>query len=287
MSSDAKNDCVAGQVFDARALGRAAKRSPNLRRRVSSGRGFFRDRGCPAAMMVALFVSTVGAPGARAADVPAWGAVIAFESDNLYHGLSESRGEPTPVVDVYLEPLDEDYIGASVSRVNLPGIGPSVETSVYAGDSGVIGVNWRLSGSVSRYFYSSRTPDLTYDFTELTATLDWRGLVSLGAFGSADDSTYSRRGALRSGMSLGGEVAAHYEIVPKLTIAAGAGYRHLGTPIDRGYFYADVGVIWELSRWQIDLEAIGVDSDAKSLFGRDRAGNRGVLTLIRRFGPWH
>ncbi len=212
------------------------------------------------------------------------GGFVALESDDLYHGLSQVRGQPTAVVDAYARVRDDAYVGGSVERVDLPGAGNAAAGAIYVGAARALNDDWSLGGAVSRYVYSREPADLSYDFTELQAHVRWRSRLRLDAYFSPDTSIYSARGALRNGQSGGVEVAWRQELARGFALDGGAGFRRLGGAIDSGYAYGDLGLAWRMANWQLSVQAVAVDGRAKSLFGRQTAADRWVFGLIRQFG---
>lgn len=212
------------------------------------------------------------------------GGFVALESEDLYHGLSQVRGQPTLVVDGYARLGDGDDIGGSVERVNLPGARGAAAAAIYLGSSRSLTDDWTLGGSLSRYAYSREPSDISYDFTELQARIRWRSALQVDVYYSPDTSMYSTRGTLRNGPSGGAEFGWRRAFAHDVEIDGGIGYRRLGGTINAGYVYADLALAWRIANWQVSVEAVGLDRRARRLFGRPTAGDRWVFGLVRRFG---
>ncbi len=100
---------------------------------------------------------------------------LALATDYLYHGLSQSQGNPTALLDGHVRNEDNLFAGVTLASVQL-NHGPSapLEVGVYGGGVRDLSADWSAQGTLAHYFYPGNPPDLSYAYTEAAVGLEWR-----------------------------------------------------------------------------------------------------------------
>lgn len=214
-----------------------------------------------------------------------FGGFMAASTDNIYHGLSQTQGEPSLLIDGHYRGDNDLFAGLTLASVKLnPGPGTQLEVGVYAGRSVDLNPDWSVSAVLGFYSYPNAPVALPYAYTEGIARLSWRERITVSASYSPDTSRYSTLGVNRHRPAQALESLAHWPVYGPWAAFAGAGYRHFAAPIAAGYAYGSAGISFAHGRWQADLSAIGTQERAKALFGYKATESAVVLTLVWRFG---
>ncbi len=231
-----------------------------------------------------ILLAGLAALGVARADGAA-GGFVAVASDYLYHGLSQSQGNSAALIDGHYRSDANLFAGVTLATVKLnPGPSAPLEVGVYGGASRDLSDDWVARATLARYFYPGNPADLSYAYTELSASLEWRELLSGTLYVSPDTSRYATQGVNRQRPAQALEIEARWPLGAHCTFSTGVGYRHLAAPIDAGYGYGSAGIAMTLARWRLDLSAVAADHHARVLFGGQAAERRLVVSALRSFG---
>ena len=213
------------------------------------------------------------------------GGFVALTSDYQYHGLSQSRGNAAVVIDGHYRSDANFFTGLTLATVKLnPGPSAPLEVGVYGGASRDLNDDWSVQAGLAHYFYPNNPADLSYAYTELSASLDWRERISGALYVSPDTSHYATKAVNRQRPSQALELEVRWPLGADCTLSTGVGYRHLAKPIDAGYGYGSADIAVSLGQWRLDVSAVAADNRARTLFGGKVAERRLVVSLLRRFG---
>ncbi len=220
-------------------------------------------------------------PGATLA--AGWSGYVAATSDNVYRGLTQSAGDPSLSADLHWRGDSGWFAGLGLATVNRnPGPGAPLEIATYLGRSAALSASVNARLSVVHYEYPHERNALPYGYDELLGALSWRDRAALNFSYSANTSrfTFGAIAVHRPAWSLEGVWRQPLSL--RWSIATGLGRYAMSTPIGDAYWYWNVSLVGRRDPWRLELSAIGTDSRARQLFGDPIAGQRWVISLIKR-----
>ena len=133
------------------------------------------------------------------------------------------------------------------------------------------------------YEYPRERDALPYAYDELLGSLSWRDRAALNVSYSPNTSrfTFDAIAVHRPAWSLEG--VWRQPLNPRWSIATGAGPLCHERADRRGLLVlGNVSLIGRRDPWRLELSAIGTDNRARQLFGDPIAGQRWVISLIKR-----
>jgi uncharacterized protein (TIGR02001 family) len=207
-------------------------------------------------------------------------AALSIGSDFVVRGETRSRGEP--VIQAHLGGHHDSgwSLGLMASTVDInPGPGPSRELDVSLAKSWPLGPDWSLRGSVTHYAFADNNPELSYDYTEITAGASFRDRVELSASYSPEYADFTLRGIRREQPVLAYDALVRLPLSAGLQLHAGAGYFDLDRLVGAGYWYWSTGAEVALARTMLAVQYIDTDHTASALLGAAGTGSRVVITL--------
>jgi uncharacterized protein (TIGR02001 family) len=205
-----------------------------------------------------------------------FGGNLAYTTDYIYRGLSESNDEGAVQGDVHVN-KGEAFAGvwASTRDSNLIPYANS-DLEVYLGRRFDLGSEWSASVSARSHYYldAGGLPD---DYQEVSASIAWldRWTFSLSAipnsvrwYGFTYDDTYHymRLGRAPAWVV---ETSAQWLIYAGLFVTAGAGYYYagsVGNEAGAGYVYANGGLAYEYRQWRVELGYFFAQNEAQQVF---------------------
>jgi uncharacterized protein (TIGR02001 family) len=207
-------------------------------------------------------------------------------SDLVIRGLSLTRGRPAAQASIDLEFPSDLYVGAFVATTD-PNRGPSPNFEMDAW----IGRYWSLSENVSadlrlsRYVYPDDPRRVTYDRTELTATVGFRNQVFFAAIYSPDTaavgSSPGYHGSEAAAWAL--ELSGRRPLNERWALSAGVGHYDLQQVYDDSYTYWNATVTATLAAFELQVAYLGVSSAAERHFAARSVGDRIAVTALWRF----
>jgi uncharacterized protein (TIGR02001 family) len=221
---------------------------------------------------------------ARADNVQVLSGSVGGTTDFVFRGLSLTRGKPAAQASLDIEFAREYYVGAFVATADPnPGPSPPVEMDFWAGRY------WRLSDDfsgdlrLSQYLYPDDPRRVSYDRTELTATLGFRNRVYFSAIYSPNTKAVGSSSGYQEGNVWAAELSARHPFTERLSLSAGVGHYGLDEVYDDSYNYWNVTFIATLAPFELQLAYLGVDGEAKQHFVDSSVENRVALTALWRF----
>lgn len=211
---------------------------------------------------------------ARAADLD---GSLGVSSDNVFRGLTQSRGQASVQVEGYLT-ATHWFGGLAVESVRRPRDGSAgAEAIGYLGYQQLLSEDWRGALSLRHYDYPGNARRSRYAYDELSAAVSWRQRVTLELIGSPD--TYTAAGNDRYGRdsAFAIELTGRQPLPYGLAADLGIGFYDLHEQIGAGYTYWSAGIGRQWRSWQAGLRYIGTDAQARHLF-RYAAGDRLVVS---------
>lgn len=212
-----------------------------------------------------------------------WSGFIAASSDNVYRGLTQSDGDPSLAADLHWRSDAGWFAGIGLATVNRnPGPGAPLEIAAYAGRSAPLSPALNARLSVVHYEYPREQDSLHYGYDELLAALTWRDRAALNLSYSPNTSRFSYDAVAVHRPAWSVEGVWRQPLTRSWSVAGGLGRYAMSAPIDAAYWYWNVSLLARRDSWELELSAIGTDDHASELFGPSVAGQRWVLSLIRR-----
>jgi uncharacterized protein (TIGR02001 family) len=225
-----------------------------------------------------------GALSAHADSVQVFSGSIGGTSDFVFRGLSLSRGQPAAQASIDVEFPKEFYVGAFVSTADpRDNPSPNLEMDFWAGRYWRISEN--LSGDLrlSQYTYPDDPRRVTYNRTELTATLGLHNRFFVAAIYSPNTDAIGSTAGYEEGNAWALEVSGRQPINERLSISAGIGHYDLEEIYHDSYNYWNVTLTATFAPFELQFAYLGVDNDVEQHFEADSVGDRFAVTALWRF----
>lgn len=241
-------------------------------------------------------VSLLGARAASAAIAPEdFGGSLALTSDYVYHGLSQTCGDPAAQADLDFRSAGgkspTEFFAGVWGSVGLgqSGCGNAREADFYGGYSVATSADSSATLTYTHYDYPGggytlrRLAGFRYDYDALEAQWAWQDEVYLSVAWTPDalHLTYQSFARNRSALSYG--LQLHYPLWAGLSLAAGAGYDQTADPSGTGYGFWNAGVGYSLGPVELTAAFFDTSSRAQHLFGSYVASSRVSVTAVWRF----
>jgi uncharacterized protein (TIGR02001 family) len=228
---------------------------------------------------------TYGAPSAAWAD-GSLGGSFDVTSDYIYHGLSQSDGDPAVQGDIHYRGESrggtaENFIGLWGSSIGRYATGGTYELNAYAGRTFLIDSDSSVTAKYVHYAYPDTRGKTRYDYDEISGTWAYQDRFFLTAAWTPDTARYSDHALGLCCRVLSYDAAVHQSLNPAFTLSAALGYDELSGI--SGYAYWNAGIDYAIGAFQLDLAYFGVESRARYLYGNMLAGNHWVGTVVWRF----
>jgi uncharacterized protein (TIGR02001 family) len=215
------------------------------------------------------------------------GGSLDVTSDYIYHGLSESHGDPAVQADIHYRTdfgaaaAAENFIGLWGSTISSGATGGSYELNAYLGRTFLLNANSSATLTYVHYAYPDDHGRPRYDYDELAAGWAYEDRVFATVAWTPDTARYSERGLGRCCRALSYDIAVHQSLGHAFTLSGALGYDEIRGA--SGYAYWNGGVAYAIGSWQLDLSYFAMQPRAASLYGSVIAGDRWVGTLVWRF----
>lgn len=235
--------------------------------------------------LIVLGVASVCAAGAAWADGSLGGSVD-VTSDYIFHGLSQSNGDPALQGDIHYRATTqaataENYIGLWGSTVSRAATGGTFELNAYAGRTFLLGGSSSATLNFVHYAYPNARGRPRYDYDEFSATWAYQDRIALTLAWTPDTGSYTDRGRGLCCRVLSYDAAVHQSLGHAFTLSAALGYDQLSGA--SGYAYWNGGVGYMIGAVQLDLSYFALQPRAEYQYGDPLAARRWVGTVIWRF----
>jgi uncharacterized protein (TIGR02001 family) len=241
----------------------------------------------------------VGLIGARVAYAGiTWddfGGSLALTSDDIYHGISQTCGDPAAQGDVHYrssggQSPTEAFAGVWGSAgLGQSACGKARETNFYAGYSFAAGADSSGTITYTHYGYPGGAytigplAGLRYDYDTLEAQWAWQDQVYLTAAWTPDALRYAFHSVVRDRTALSYGLQLRQPLGRGFSLFAGVGYDEIADPFGTGYGFWNAGSGYALGAVQLQLAYFGTAGRAERLFGTYVAGNRISASVVWRF----
>jgi len=235
--------------------------------------------------LLSIAAACVYAPSAAWAQGSVGGS-LDVTSDYIYHGLSESGGNPAIQGDIHYRSAAgaataEYFIGLWGSTTNRVATGGTYELNAYAGRTFLINTDSSVTLDLVHYAYPDSHGTPHYDYDELAGTYAFQDRLFFTIAWTPDTAHYSDRAVGLCCRVLSYDAAVHQSLGRGFTLSAALGYDELsGIP---GYAYWNGGIAYAIGAFQLDVSYFDLQSRALYLYANVAAGSRWVGTLVWRF----
>jgi uncharacterized protein (TIGR02001 family) len=243
-----------------------------------------------------LLISLIGARTATAGvTLDDFGGSLALTSDYVYHGLSQTCGDPAAQGDVHYRSAGgrsptEAYAGVWGSA----GLGQAAcakarEFNLYLGYSFETGRDSTASLTYTHYgfpggsYYLRPLPGRRYDYDTVEAQWAWQDQVYLTVAWTPDALGYENRAIVRDRNALSYGLQLHQPLALGISLSAGIGYDEVADPFGTGFGFWNVGIDYALGAVHLQVGYFGTSERAERLFGSYVAGSRGSASVVWRF----
>ena len=221
---------------------------------------------------------------ARADVVQIVNGSVGGTSDFVFRGLSLTRGKPAAQASLDVEFPREFYVGAFVAMADPnPGPSPNVEMDFWAGRYWRISEDFSGDLRLSQYTYPGDPRRVSYDRTEVTATVGFRNQMFAAAIYSPNTRAVGSHSGYEEGDSWALELSGRHAFNEHFAVSAGIGHYGLSEVYHDNYNYWNATLIATLAPFELQLAYLGVDSNAGRHFTADSVGDRVALTALWRF----
>jgi uncharacterized protein (TIGR02001 family) len=236
-------------------------------------------------LLAIVFALANGAAGIAWAEGSVGGSVD-LTSDYIYHGLSESQGNPALQGDIHYRSdsgaaAAENFIGLWGSTISRSATGGTYELNAYLGRTFLINSDSSATLSYVHYAYPDDHGKPRYDYDEFAAGWAYQDRLFATIAWTPDTARYAERESGRCCRTLSYDIALHQSLGHALTLSAALGYDELDGA--SGYAYWNGGIAYSIGSWQLDLSYFAMQRRAESLYGPVLAGDRLVGTIVWRF----
>ena len=197
-----------------------------------------------------------------------WNA--AATSEYMFRGISQTDDKPAVQLGAGYSFSNGLYVGAWASNVDF-GESTDAEVDTFVGWNGDVNDTFNLDVQLVRYNYVGEPTGVDYAYNELIgkATIAEDYTVTLGYtndyLNSSENSVYTA-------------VGGSWDVGNEVNLTAGLGYTTNSGPLDN---YADysVGVNRDFGPVNIGVGYIGTDNKGETIFGKDNAEDKFVVTF--------
>lgn len=206
---------------------------------------------------------------------------LTLTSDYVFRGTSQTLGEAAVQAYVGLEADSGLYSYVWASNVDFvpdeePDDGARYEINAAVGFAADLSDRLTIDATLVRYLFPGTAGDVSYDYTELLVTLEYREFIA-ATLGYSDRVFGADAAGMFHALSLNRELPAGFSINARLghydlDDALGASYAFSDLAVSRGFGEIDVTLGWH--------DTFG---DADELFYGQAIGSRAVLSLALEF----
>jgi uncharacterized protein (TIGR02001 family) len=215
-----------------------------------------------------------------------FGGSLDVTSDYLYHGLSESDGNPAFQGDVHYRSdsaaaTAENFIGLWGSTIGRAATGGSYELNAYAGRTFLIDSDSSATARYVHYAYLDEHDGAHYDYDELSGTWAYQDRFFFTAAWTPNTASYYGRSVALCCRVLSYDAGVHQSLGRAFTLSAALGYDEIRGA--SGYAYWNAGIAYAIGAFQLEVGYFGLQQGAEYRYGETLAGNHWVGTLVWRF----
>jgi uncharacterized protein (TIGR02001 family) len=225
------------------------------------------------ALSIALLGLITAAPVAQAGS---WNASIGFVSDYRFRGISQTQGDPALQIGAQYAFDNGIYLGTWASNVDfVDGDGANTEVDLFVGFGTNLTEDFAVDAQLLHYFYPSSSAGVDYEYTEVIASLSWKGLIT-GTIGYSNDVFASGQTGIYY------QLGSSHTVFDDYTISGSIGYYDLDDVYGGGYTDYSVGVSRAIGPLNVGLAWVSTNRNLDEFFGPND-GSRFVFSIGTSF----
>jgi uncharacterized protein (TIGR02001 family) len=243
-----------------------------------------------------LVISLLGARMASASvSLDDLGGSLALTSDDIYHGISQTCGDPAAQGDLHYRSSGghspaEVFAGVWGSvGLGRSACGKAREVNFYAGYGFATTADSNATLTYTHYGYPGGAYTIgplagfRYDYDTLEAQWAWQDRIYLTAAWTPDALRYGYHTVLRDRTAHSYGLQLRQPLIGQFSVSAGLGYDEIADPFGTGYGFWNAGVDYAVGALQVQVGYFGTARRAERLFGAYVAGDRASVSLVWRF----
>lgn len=212
-----------------------------------------------------------------------FGGSIAWSSDYVLRGVSQTMNQPAVQLDIHYRPVNTWIVGAWASTAHVqPGI-TSAELDFYFRRNWQINEDLNLNVTGTHYQYVHDPRVYSYQYDELSIAADWADTLYGKLTWSPDADLYQSGYVYENRQTLAIEAGYHQPLPRKFDFQIGGGYYGPLQQSAGRYAYGNAGVSRRFGALQVELNYFWVQSKTHRLYNQWPAGGPWVVTVMWRF----
>jgi len=233
-----------------------------------------------------LLLATLSAQAGQALD---FGGSLAFTSDYIYRGVSESNGHEAVQADLHAD-SSGSFVGAWGSTRDHD-LDPyaDYDLEIYLGHRFDLSSSWSATLSARGHYFVGGAQEGSTDYQQITGSLTYldRWTLSVSAIPNAVHYWYESRVG-RSPAWIADTTGQWLVHAAGVLVTGGAGYYYAsrtgtGIAAGGGYAYGNAGLAFERGRWRVDVGYFLAQGKARLLIPYPIPADRVAGTVAWRF----
>jgi uncharacterized protein (TIGR02001 family) len=221
---------------------------------------------------------------AKADDTRVVTGSVGLTSDFVFRGLSLTRGKPAAQASLDVEFPREFYVGGFIATADPnPGPSPGVEFDLWAGRYWQLRDELSFDLRVSQYTYPDDPRRVSYDRSELTATVGFRNRLFAAAIYSPNTRAVGSAPGYKDQGAWALELSARHAFDERFALSGGVGHYGLDGVYGGSYNYFNATLTATFTPFELQLAYLGTDHDAEEHFLASSVGDRVTATALWRF----
>lgn len=221
----------------------------------------------------------------RAEDIP-WnpGGSLTWTSDYVFRGVSQSDNLPALQAELHVHPAQQWTVGVWASTVRLLPIKRSIELDAYVDTHWVINQDLTLGISAVHYSYRDDPRPISYNYDELSASINWLDSYSLSASWSPNATLIALPYGVQTQQQTFTVEGGYHQALPlKLELLLGAGYYDPLEQHEGGYAFGSTGLSRRFGRLRTELNWFWVQDQVHRRYTPGPAGGPWAATVTWQF----
>lgn len=212
------------------------------------------------------------------------GGSLAWSSDYVLRGVSQTNRDPAWQGDIHIEPVRHWSIGVWASTVRLTPAQRSTEFDIYLSKQFALNPDLSVAVTLTRYSYLHDPRPVSYAYDEFNVSLNWLDMWLLSASWSPDTTLLAPPydfSTHQQTLTLDGSY--HQALPYGFEMLIGAGYFEPLEQADGAYAFGNAGIAHRVGPLRAELNWFWTASERHRRYAPGPAGGPWALTLVYRF----
>jgi uncharacterized protein (TIGR02001 family) len=212
------------------------------------------------------------------------GGSIAWTSDYVLRGVSQSDQLPALQAELHLRPTEQWTLGAWASTVRLAPAHRFTELDFYVDRHWAINQDLAVSVTVVHYSYLNDPRPISYNYDELSLSVNWLDTYFLSASWSPDTALSAYLdGVQTQQQTLTIEGGYHQALPLRVELLLAAGYYEPLEQHEGGYIYSSAGLSRKFGSLRTELSWFWTQNEIHRRYTPGRAGGPWAATVMWQF----